>query len=596
MCGIIGSIGARVDGKKFDEAMSSISHRGPDSRDVKHADGPFPFSAGHLRLSIVDETSLSSQPFTSLCRNYVLVFNGEIYNFDDIRKRLVDEGEIFRTNGDTEVLLIGLIRYGVDFLNQLNGMWAFCFIDIRRKRAVLGRDRYGEKPLYFYQKNKNLFFSSEIKGLIKLGVPLDPSEKISSIYNNCFDYESTGQTIVSGVCQVKPGHINRYEDGAVSSVKWWDTLDHLHSVPKNFSEQASEFRWLLNDAIGVRSNFTVPFSAALSGGLDSSAIVYALKANKKTSTRFGKAFFTAFPGDGLDESAFAKYVAKDLNLELRTILPQYDTYNLNYVVKMTEDPYITYPIPPIDLYANMANSGFKVSFDGHGVDELLSGYGDIRFAMGDANISDLRSIVRASNGTMGYDDPTLHFNDVVFFILSKLKKIIKINQSQKSEMDNFDVRFLELDSLTQRTFTLFHNSVMPTLLRNFDRYSMMNGIEIRLPFLDYRIVNYCFSLPWTSKVRDGYSKAILRESFANEMPDYIRLRRAKGAWNSPMNIWLKKIIKNQLLPEISGFEFEKRHASDIEKILNNESITNEVASQIWCRLIPLIWNRLYFHK
>lgn len=596
MCGIIGSIGAILDDVIFNEAMGSLSHRGPDSCDKKHGESPFPYSLGHLRLAIVDETTSSSQPFISSCGNYILVFNGEIYNFIDVKVKMEAEGIIFRTKGDTEVLLNGLITYGEDFLAHLNGMWAFCFVDIRKKIALLGRDRYGEKPLYFYQNGKSLLFSSEIKGLINLGVPLIPSDNISNLYINNFNYESTGQTIVKGIYQVKPGHINLYENGVMIPRKWWDSLDHLHSVPKNFNEQAREFRWLLNDAVGVRSNFTVPFSTALSGGLDSSSIAYALKSNGKTSERFRTAFFTSFPGNGLDESSFAKFVAKDLNIDLQTIFPQHDTYNLQHVVRMTEDPYITYPIPPIDLYSNMSNMGFKVSFDGHGVDELLSGYGDIRFAMGDAKIADLKSIVRASNGSMGYDDSELRLNDAIFFLLSKLKKIFKKSEANNLLVESFGARFLELDALTQRTYVLFHSSIMPTLLRNFDRYSMMNGIEIRLPFLDYRIVNYCFSLPWTSKVKGGYSKAILRESFANEMPDYIRLRRAKGAWNSPMNTWLKKIIQTQLIPELGGTTFEKKYAADISKIINEEHVTNEVASEIWCRLIPLIWNKMYFQR
>ena len=599
MCGIIGCIGKVIDGNKFDLAMESLAHRGPDSCGKLSGYGDVKFTVGHQRLSIVDLSQGSDQPFKSACNNYVLVFNGEIYNYQQLRNELQRDGIKFSTRGDTEVLMNGLRFYGINFLKRINGMWAFCFIDIKNKRTILARDRYGEKPLYYAVRGEYLYFSSELKGILELGVPLIPSDDMENIYSDPFGYESTGKTVLQGVSQVKPGHFLEFSQTYKKEVQWWNTLDNLMELSGDFDTQSEEFRSLIDNSIGLRSNFEVPFATALSGGLDSSCLAYALKANAQTTDRYKRAFFTSFPGDALDESKYANYVANDLKLDLQVITPSPSSSNLVQIIRGTEDPYITYPLPPITLYSEMSNMGYKVSFDGHGVDELLSGYGDIRLAMSDASIWDLKSLLTASNGTKGIADESIHAKDLLYFLLSKLKKATfyrtKKRYAVESSYENHPA-YKSMDELTKQTYKLFHLNVLPTLLRNFDRYSMMSGIEIRMPFLDFRIVNYCFSLGWKSKVRGGLSKALLRNAFKGEVPDFIRCRPLKGAWNTPMGAWLPELIDRELISKIRGSEMKSQTKELIELMFTGKQLTNDQADRVWGEMLPILWDTHYFNR
>ena len=619
MCGIIGTIGFK-DNSKLN--IKILSHRGPDSSGKwSSLENEFPIVLGHTRLAILDLTKTGNQPLLENNNRYVFVFNGEIYNFIELRKQLESLGHIFKTQTDTEVFLKGLISEGPEFQLRCNGMWSFCLWDRKEKTALFGRDRFGKKPLFYsFIESEKLVFASEMKAIYPFLNSLKPNENINIYLQKLFDYETSEDCVVAGIKRLPPGYYAVYKNGKLTTKRWWNTLDHLEEVPKSYEEQVDRWREIFLDSVKIRMRSDVRIGTALSGGLDSSAIFSSMKflANQKDSQlRESKdwqhGFCSHFPGSSLDEVKWARAISKDMNIPLNEVIidPSNSGWTIKDALYQVEDPYLTLPLPMLATYRAISNAGVKVTLDGHGADELLGGYGELSSAFKSSNPKQTAELLSIMNSVVSgkylSNTKNLKINHIkykfIHFLKSHLKEPkkfleyilgskdweyfrYKLNYSDQSNPE-----FKKLDPLSQDLYETFHITILPTLLRNYDRYSMASGIEIRMPFMDHRLVTYTFSLPWTSKVGGTFTKRIMRDALKGILPDKIRTRRDKIGWNAPLHEWFKGSLKNQI-EELIEKEILPKKIKKAWKKFQKKTNPNFYDGQIiWKLLMPELWKR-----
>jgi asparagine synthase (glutamine-hydrolysing) len=622
MCGLIGTIGFKDD-KKLN--IKILNHRGPDAMGKwESLKDEFPVVLGHTRLAILDLTKAGNQPFLSEDNRYVFVYNGEIYNFIELRSELELKGQVFYTKTDTEVFFKGLILEGPSFQLRCNGMWSFCLWDRKKNLALFGRDRFGKKPFFYHLLNNKLVFASEMKGIYPFLNSIEPNDNINIYLQKLFDYESSEYCVIKGIRRLPPGHYAIYENGKFNSYRWWNTLDNLVEVSNNYEDQVEKWREIFLDAVKIRMRADVPCGTALSGGIDSSAVFCALNylakkedKNILQSKALHNGFLAHYPGSFLDETKWAKLVSDATNKNLKSILinPEISNWSINETMYQVEDPYSTLPIPMLELYRAMSKEGTKVTIDGHGADELFSGYsGHLNKAISISNLKQTSELISIINSLQSGEYKVNNKNMIMSYIIQKLIILLKPNLinfkcllkkifTKKDQEflrykleypDQSHHQFKKFDLFSKVLYEIFHVTTLPTLLRNYDRYSMASGVEIRMPFMDHRLVTYTFSLPWTSKVGGTYTKRIMRDALKGILPEAIRTRRDKIGWNAPLNQWFKgplkneieQLIKKELLSEkaIKAFkEFQKKTNPDFSE-----------GQKIWEILMPELWKRSLF--
>ena len=621
MCGLIGTIGFKDDTKLN---LKTLSHRGPDAMgkwETPKGEGEFPVFLGHTRLTILDLTEAGNQPFISKDHRYVFVYNGEIYNFIELRKELEILGQVFYTNSDTEVLLKGLILEGPSFQLRCNGMWSFCLWDRKKKTALFGRDRFGKKPLFYHLlSNNRLVFASEMKGIYPFLNTIQPNENINIYLQKVFDYESSENCVIKGIKRLPPGFYAIYKDGKFDKHRWWNTLDHLEVVSNNYEEQVHKWREIFLDAVKIRMRSDVRIGTALSGGLDSAATFSAMSylANKndditRQSQDWQNGFCAHYPGSDLDETKWAKIVTENANVKLQEVIinPQNSDWSINEALHQVEDPYLTLPIPMLETYRAISNAGIKVTLDGHGADELFSGYGHLNSAFKSSNVGQTAELISIINSLQSGKYKVISENMKMNFIKKRLfmflkscaikpwnilktvlgKQDLEFLRYKLEYVDQSHYEFKKLDPLSKDLY-----EILPTLLRNYDRYSMASGVEVRMPFMDHRLVTYTFSLPWTSKVGGTYTKRIMRDSLKGILPEQIRTRRDKIGWNAPLHEWFKGPLKNEIENMIEKKDLSKKVKNYWKKF---QKIRNPIYSDgqnLWRVLMPELWKRSLFFK
>ena len=619
MCGLIGTIGFKDDTKLN---IKTLSHRGPDAMGKwETPNGEFPVFLGHTRLAILDLTEAGNQPFVSKDDRYVLVYNGEIYNFLELREELESLGQVFYTNTDTEVLLKGLILEGPSFQLRCNGMWSFCLWDRKKKTALFGRDRFGKKPLFYHQlSNNRLVFASEMKGIYPFLNSIQPNENINIYLQKLFDYESSENSVIKGIKRLPPGFYAIYKDGKFEFNRWWNTLDHLEVVPNNYEEQVERWREIFLDAVKIRMRSDVRIGTALSGGLDSAATFSTMNylVNKKDNIArqthdWQNGFCAHYPGSSLDETKWARIVTDTANVNLQevTINPQNSNWSINDALYQVEDPYLTLPLPMLETYRAISKAGIKVTLDGHGADELFSGYGHLESAFKSSNLKQGAELVSIINSLKSGNYETKSENMKINFIKKRLFIFLKFYLRKpwgllKTLLRKQDLEFLmyklvysdqahhqfkKLDPLSKDLYEIFHITILPTLLRNYDRYSMASGVEIRMPFMDHRLVTYTFSLPWTSKIGGTYTKRIMRDALKGILPEQIRTRRDKIGWNAPLHEWFKGPLKQEIEKLIEKKELSKNVINVWQKFQKKKNPIYSDGQKIWRLLMPELWKR-----
>lgn len=594
MCGIFGCIG-KIHKDEAYECINKIAHRGPDALQVEELKGAV---LAHTRLSILDTSEMANQPMADSSRRYWIVYNGEVYNFIELRKELEQLGYHFITDGDTEVVLYSYIEWGVDFQKKCNGMWGLAIWDDVKKELFISRDRFGIKPLYYYEQDGNFYFASEIKAFF----PIMKERKINYYIfekKDYFAYEATQNCCVKNIKKIQAGYCGYFRDGQLNVWRWWNTLDHLIKVPDKYEEQVEYFRELFLDACKIRMRSDVPIGTALSGGLDSSAVAGAMKyiaqtGEKRVSQDWQHAFVASMPGTVLDETQYAEIAAKYVGLDVKKVMVN-ASISADEIFKymyICEEPYITSPIPFMQTYRSIVDSGIKVTVDGHGADELFGGYTfDIWYAaLAAGNDSEaLKDIWETYNNMQSLQINRISYEQFI----SALEKVDRDIVTDKSD------EITMLDAFNSKLYVQSHKVVLPTLLRCYDRYSMGNGLEIRMPFMDYRIVCFAFSIPWQAKIHGGYSKRIIRDMAAPFMHKDIIYRKSKLGFNSPMVEWMYGDLKEFILDTIHSKEFyecELFNPLDISIRVNefykkNNGGTYAEGEAIWTMLVPFFWKK-----
>jgi len=619
MCGIIGTIGFK-DNSKFN--LKILEHRGPDSFGKWNSpEKEFPSVLGHTRLAILDTSNLGNQPMLADNDRYVFIFNGEIYNFVELRKQFEDKGQVFQTQSDTEVFMRGLILEGPEFQLRCNGMWSFCLWDRREKTALFGRDRFGKKP-FFYSllDNQKLVFASEMKAIYPFLNSIKPNENINIYLQKLFDYEFSEECTVSGVKRLPPGHYAFFKEGKFTFKRWWNTLDHLEEIPKNYDDQVQRWREIFLESVKIRMRSDVRIGTALSGGLDSSAILSTMNFLKnKNNNQFRgakdwqNAFCAHLPGSSIDELKWAREVSKEINVPLNevSIDPLSSEWSINDALYQVEDPYLTLPIPMLTTYRAISNANVKVTIDGHGADELLGGYGELSSAFrlsSPKQIAELVAIINSTkNGKYLLNKKNLKINSIKFklieFFKSTLRKPKNIFENiltrdsleflryKLNYSDQLHPKFKELDPLSQNLYESFHITILPTLLRNYDRYSMASGVEIRMPFMDHRLVCYTFSLPWESKVGGTFTKRIMRDALQGILPEKIRTRRDKIGWSAPLHEWFQNSLKKEIDNLITNEKLTTKTKKAWQKFQKKKNPSFIDGQKMWRILMPELWKK-----
>jgi asparagine synthase (glutamine-hydrolysing) len=630
MCGIAGIVrfdGGGVECSEIHALTQYVNHRGPDAVGAwVSANGCI--ALGHARLSILDLRPEAGQPMVSSHGRHVIVFNGEIYNFVEIAGVLRGEGYTFRTGTDTEVILCAYDCWGLDMFPRFNGMWAMALADTATGQVVFSRDRFGIKPLYYHLTPQRLVFASEVQAIQRfLPGEVSPDPVFIARFL-AYDVSAYGDeaTCLREVRAIQPGfHARVLPDGRMDSRQWyWLAPQH---VPSRFEDQALGLRDLLTDACRLRLRSDLPVATCLSGGVDSGSIVSLLATMPKVADgRFAacshRSFTAAFPGTELDETAAVRHLAemKGLSLDVNVIeCPS--PGELERALQGCDGPMPAMAFFPIwQLYRRIKQQGISVTLDGQGADEMLGGYylgyDALRGAWQVRRPWWFRDLYRtygaihpkASRWIRGDLSAALRLGcaEVDQACKRPLKKLLRAMgryEPKPSKMPNIlppppwvpqDHRLRE-NALALALWRQFFVNPLPFLLHQYDRCSMASGVECRMPFMDYRVVEYVFSLPLESRIGGGLTKRVLREAVRGFLPDSIRLNRHKTGFNAPFSNWLHGPLKEWVLDTSAsrGFLdnpfFDGRGlASSIRKALesNGESLSEQ---RIWPALHLAWW-------
>ena len=618
MCGIFGVVNKIIDRDLAVKCTDRMTHRGPDAGSVWQKEG---VTLGHRRLAIFDLSEKGIQPMPYADGRYMMVYNGEIYNFPELREDLEAQGYTFRSDCDSEVILAAYDRYREDCLNMFNGMWAFAIWDDREKTLFMARDRFGVKPLYYTFLNDDrsaIAFASEMKALTPLMKDVRANRSIVCDPDRIVYYESTEECVIEGIYRFPAGCSARF-DKRLSIKRYWNTLDHLMDLPASYEDQVEMCREMFLDACKIRMRADVTIGTALSGGLDSSATICAMShlAAKDSDRRMNRdwqhAFVATFPGTTLDESEYARMVTDHLGIQSTfiNIDPVKSIDRLGDYVYLQEDVYLTSPIPMMLLYGALREHGTIVTIDGHGADELFGGYTfDFVKALADAKTKEEKdTVITAYVESFPKDGSNMAMKSPTAFgvRLDELKrKLSDIKNAKRQPYKRVraasDPRYGKMDTLGRTLYVSSHETILPTLLRNYDRYSMANGVEIRMPFMDHRMVTFGMSLPWTSRLHGGYSKSVIRDAMACYMPQKVAYRRTKIGFNTPIVEWMQGPLKEYFTDTVNDKSFKDCDLIDpadvrskVMKVINDPSATFAMGEEAFKSLYPYLWDR-YFLK
>ena len=599
MCGIAGIVNLRggpVDPADISRLTSLIAHRGP------FGEGTW-FNAkrnvafGHRRLAIIDPGEGGYQPMASGDGRHVIVYNGEIYNFLELRRELEAKGAVFRSQSDTEVILAAWQAWDEDMLLRFNGMWALAIYDTVTDDLFLARDRFGIKPLLYALSGERFVFASEQRalarsGLVETSLDVDVARRLLL---DPFGIEGSERTLFAQLRRLQGGHCMWLRQGRVQVRRWWRTVDHLPDIPDTEAERIERFRDLFQDSVALRMRSDVPIGTCLSGGFDSFAVICAMATHEKAgmgprdSTAWRHAFVATFPGASNDERPMAEEAAAwaDVAPSFLEIGRADALTDLDRILDDNDDVYIGLPSAPWLIYRELRRQNVTVSLDGHGADELMGAY----LQEGQSTAFRIRNAAAALTSRSQLAQRGIDFlrtqmirRQGHYFLrggLTAMPAALPL-VAEDDELPN------AWGALNRRLYRMFHSTTLPTILRNFDRLSMAHGIEVRMPFMDWRLVTYTMALPETSKSADGMTKVVARQAMANLMPESIRTARRKVGFNSPMPEWLNgplagwtNELLNRNVPAFAEFVDEAPLRKTVGHLTASQSWDWESVGRIW---------------
>ncbi len=580
MCGLVTVIAPKgaISEDLVAAMRERLAHRGPDGAGlvVRHAGGNV-VALAHRRLSVVDLSDSAGQPMHTANGRLTIVFNGEIYNYVELRDELRRDGFEFRTESDTEVLLAAYQRWGEGSVERLNGMFAFVILDEARGELFVARDRFGEKPLFHAPlKSGGVAFASEMKALfVHPDIVPRVDERTLDSYCDGRYHEDVEQTMFAGVSRFPPATAMRFDlDGKVLGRRRYWTPDYTQvreAVP--MGETAARFQDLMRESIRKRLRADVPIGTSLSGGLDSSLIVCLLADMRTAGTQFRQNTFSArFDDDPtLSEGDFIDMVVAKTGVTPHAVHPSpqllmEESRKLHW---HQEEPFLSASIYLQWCVARLARENdTTVLLDGQGADELLAGY-QYYFPTYQLDLADRFRIFkliretrlfasRLRHASGRYKDSRRRFNHAIALSVSQALRTVVRPQSVYAGPYAVGVPAPQKGHRLRRVLaeSLQYNS-LPMLLRYADRNSMAFGRETRLPFLDYDLVDWCIGLPDSALIDQGWQKYVLRLAGERLLPTAVQWRADKVGYAAPLDIWLRGPLKEWASEQLFGGRLER---------------------------------------
>jgi asparagine synthase (glutamine-hydrolysing) len=675
MCGIVGIFniqGGPVDLVTLGKAVTAVKHRGPndegyafintvegtfrtaggkDTPDAVRASkytyspvseidsfdarsGGYNLAFGHRRLSIVDLSPAGHQPMCNSDGTIWIIYNGEIYNYIELREELKSKGHSFTTQSDTEVILQAYQEWGYDCQYKFNGMWAFAIWDSRRHELFCSRDRFGVKPFYYYWDGTNLAFASEIKALLQCSfVKTSPDDEAIYQYLVLGRSEGKADTFFTNIKQLEPGHFLTVSENGLKEERYYSlyyTKEAGIFDEKALQGYADEFLDLFKDAVRIRLRSDVPVGSCLSGGLDSSAIVCTINRflgsegyGREVIGERQKTFSACYELSAYDERQFIQEVVNSTKVDAHHIFPSGEKLwaEMDNLVWHQEEPFGSTSIYAQWNVMRLArDNGVPVLLDGQGADEMLAGY----HSYFNAYLTQLLyegqfgSFWRESNAVRRMTKNPVYssfafllpvYNALPANMRSLLRdRIVKGSMLKLQDTGLIDGAFLQKHAREDQSMAetnlqtaLWRSEIeygLRELLRYEDKNSMAFSIETRTPFIDYRLVEYVFSLPACYKIHDGWTKYLLRASTEGLLPEKIRWRRDKMGFPTPETTWMRgnadkirEVFAGKSF-RASGYLDQKWILMSLDKLLGIESA--EGLSALWKPLNLELWLRRMF--
>jgi asparagine synthase (glutamine-hydrolysing) len=633
MCGITGIFAFNEAGRfhmiNLAKATNTLQKRGPDKQGLFSDDF---VGLGHRRLAVIDPSENGSQPISDISGRYTLIYNGEIFNFLNLKSQLEDKGFIFQTHTDTEVLLYAYIAYGKNCLDMLNGFFAFAIYDKEEKSLFIARDRMGIKPLFFFLDEDKFIFGSELKSLLAFGIEKKIDRESLLLYLQ-LNYIPGPSSILRNVQKLLPGHYVFIENKNVQIEQWYQIPYNPYGLnPKqlSYSQQQVELAKLLESSVQRRLIADVPLGAFLSGGIDSSIITALASRHTQNLNTFSigykdEPFF--------DETKYATLVAKKFGTEHTVFsLTNQDFYNhLFDILDYIDEPFADSSAIPVFILSKYTRQTATVALSGDGADEMFSGYHKhaaaykaIHGGLGASAVKNLlplwqllpksrnsflgnktRQLQRFAEG-MHLDHKERYWRWATFATQEEVGRLLSDNILDHLDFDLANKRRSEIlkhipdnANLNDWLYTDMHLVLANDMLTKVDLMSMANSLEVRVPFLDYQVVEFAFSLPESSKINDKMRKRILQDAFRNILPEELYNRPKKG-FEIPLLKWfrteLRSLIMNDLLSDNFIEEQGIFNPEEIKKLKKQlfSSSPGDIHARIWALIVFQWWYKKYF--
>lgn len=609
MCGIAGILSNdhRVESETLTRMTDAIAHRGPDG--AGHwINAAQTCGLGHRRLAIIDLSETGRQPMFYADGRYSITYNGEIYNYLELRHQLESRGVTFVSTSDTEVLLALFAESGAACLGDLEGMFAFAIWDDAERRLFIARDRFGEKPFYYSVHNNALYFGSEMKTLWAAGVPRSASETMLFDYLDggaTYDHTDLSRTFFEGIFKLKAAHyaVISPDDLRTEQICYW-RIDPLN-IDAGISEDDAKARFidLFDESVAHRLRSDVAVGSSLSGGLDSSLIVCTI--DKLNERKVRQATFSArFPGFEKDEGEYMQAVIDATNVEPHFAYPDGDGLiaDIETLCHHQEEPFGTASIYAQFCVMRLAKDhGVTVLLDGQGADELLAGYhtffDDYLNELRRTNLTRWRAELNAYAPEYGAPSSSGGFVKFAKAILPR--RLVDFAKRLRRQMTNshgflnrdfYEANFasaipsaVAADTLQAALYRQTFGGSLEELLRYADRNSMAHSREVRLPFLHHGLAEFLFSLPSDLKIRKATTKYIMRETFRDRLPQVVVNRRDKIGYEPPQKSWLSDARLAEMI-DASAVELVKQRVlapGSLTRARAHDAGRSIFASQTW---------------
>lgn len=611
MCGICGIIDfeKNIDNSLVSVMLDAIKHRGPDDFGLLNDTN---FSVGMRRLSIIDIAG-GKQPIYNENKTVFTFFNGEIYNFIELREKLIKLGHQFKTNSDTEVIVHLYEEYGIAFINQLNGMFGIFLADTSKNEYYLIRDHFGIKPMYYSQVKSTFIFGSELKSILKSGLVHETISQESMVNYFNYLYIPSPKTAFNEIYKLEAGNYLKITSKGVENIKWYNIADFYLPSSKTQKQLQEEIRYLLEDSIKLQMRSDVPVGAFLSGGIDSSLIT--ALASKNTNIPI-HTFSVGFSPTEFDELPFAKKVSQLYNTNHHELIVSAEDAikQLSILMQFMDDPIGDSAVLPSFLVSKLARENVKVALSGLGGDELFGGYD--RYKPMRSKLEKLSfiptSVFKSLSPILSTIFPNYQNQVDKLTFTSAEKYHNKISQMDWKTIQDLtgnknnaswygqDIlqkynQYSGKDELNQRMATDIQLYMNDQLLHLTDRMSMANSLEARVPLLDHRLVELSLTIPSHFKINNNQTKIILKNTIQDLLP-YDILHRPKWGFATPYKTWTLTNAMQELISQTINGNLVNDGILDkkgVENFLGNKETIQRYSTWVWPIIALELWYSNY---